>query len=126
MVAAEAVTAGKFLKSETITAEQIVSLMVSKDHTILRVDVNFPTVRTRAGCQRRIGVTMATFPLVHVLPISLPTDDIVGVIYHRIELEPDVFEFISKCLTTMRPVVFSQLCVVFKILPENVLEIVVK
>ena len=126
MLAAEAVTAGKLLKSETIAAEQIVPLMVSQDHTILRVNVNFSTVRTRAGCQRRIGVTMATFPLVHILPISLPTDDIVWVIYHRIKLEPDVFEFISKCLTTMRPVMFSQLCVVFEILSENVLEIVVE
>ena len=96
MVAAEAVTAGKLLKSETIAAEQIVPLMVSQDHTILRVNVNFSTVRTRAGCQRRVAVTMATLPLVHVHPISLSTDDIVTVIYHRVEREPVVPEFIPK------------------------------
>ena len=96
MLAAEAVTAGKLLKSETIAAEQFVPLMVSQDHTILRVNVNYSTVRTRAGCQRRVAVTMATLPLVHVHPISLSTDDIVTVIYHRVEREPVVPEFIPK------------------------------
>ena len=104
---AETITAGKFLQSETIAAKKFLALMVSKNCTVLRVNVNFSTVGTRASCQRWVGVSMATFFFIGIHPISLSTDNVVAVIYHCIVFEVGVPEFVPKCLAALSLVVLS-------------------